>query len=263
MPPRSPSRSQAVGTKRSTRAGRHILVIGGSRGAGAEAVRLFSERRDRVSVLARTAPTHPVQRVCYGEADLCKPSAVRHALRKFCRVHGAFDAIVFFQRYRGNGDTWRGELQTSLTATKQTIELLTSEFQFQRGSIVIVSSVNAGLISRNVSLGYHIAKASLNQMTRYYAVHLGPLGIRVNSVSPGTFIKAENREALTGNPALLNLYRQIVPLGRLGTAGEVAKTISFLSGAEASFITGQDIIVDGGASLVYQESLARQLVPLP
>lgn len=261
--PRSPSKRSARQTKPPTVAPRHILMVGGTRGAGAETARLFSERGERVSVLARKAAKSPVEGVFYTAADLIDPGALRAALKRCHQACGPFAGVIFFQRYRGEGDSWDNELATSLSATKQAIELLTDEFQFRHGSIVIVSSINAGLISKDVSVGYHIAKAGMNQLARYYAVSLGPLGIRVNSVSPGSFIKEENRAAIAGNFALLDLHRRIVPLGRLGTAREVAKTIFFLSGEESSFITGQDIIVDGGTSLVYQESLGRQLLSGP
>jgi len=69
-------------------------------------------------------------------------------------------------------------------------------------SIVLVSSVNASFISPKLPPGYHLAKAGLCQLARYYACTLGPHGIRVNAVCPSTFVKAENEAYYKSNPAV-------------------------------------------------------------
>jgi NAD(P)-dependent dehydrogenase (short-subunit alcohol dehydrogenase family) len=104
-----------------------------------------------------------------------------------------------------------------------------------------------------------VAKAGLNQMARYYAVVLGQAGIRVNVVSPGTVLKPENRDFYLGDARLQALFKQVVPLGRMGTAQEIAEVIDFLGSSNASFITGQTLLVDGGVNLLSTETLARSL----
>lgn len=99
-------------------------------------------------------------------------------------------------------------------------------------------------------------------MVRYYAVTLGPRRIRVNSVSPGTVLKDESKDFYLKNEQLYNLYKGIIPLGRMGTAEEVANVVAFLCSSKASFITGQNIVVDGGLSLIWQETLARKVASL-
>jgi len=100
-------------------------------------------------------------------------------------------------------------------------------------------------------------------MVRYWAITLGARGIRVNSVSPGTVLKEESEEFFLNNTSLRELYQRITPLRRFGHAKEVAHVIGFLCSAETSFVTGQDIVVDGGISLQWQESLARELMGMP
>jgi len=107
-------------------------------------------------------------------------------------------------------------------------------------------------------VSYHVAKAALSQMVRYYAVALGPLGIRVNCVSPGTIMKEEAQSFYAAHPELWELYGRIIPLGRMGSAGEVARAIAFLCSPEAGYITGQELVVDGGLSVQWQESVARR-----
>jgi NAD(P)-dependent dehydrogenase (short-subunit alcohol dehydrogenase family) len=121
-------------------------------------------------------------------------------------------------------------------------------------AICVVSSINATLVHPGMSIGYHACKAALDQMIRYWAVTLGPLGIRVNGVSPGTVQKGPEPFPDAA------FHESITPLRRMGTAVEVADVVVFLCSAAASFVTGQNIVVDGGVSLQWQETLARDLL---
>jgi NAD(P)-dependent dehydrogenase (short-subunit alcohol dehydrogenase family) len=111
-------------------------------------------------------------------------------------------------------------------------------------------------------VSYHMAKAAVTQMVRYYAVALGASGIRVNAISPGTIVKEEAKTFYRDHPDLEQLYRDIIPLGRMGTADDVANLAQFLLSERASFLTGQNIVLDGGVSLHAHESLARRVSPL-
>lgn len=112
------------------------------------------------------------------------------------------------------------------------------------------------------ALGYHVAKAGLMQMARYYAVKLGPKGIRVNAVSSDAIIKPEARAFYRKNRRIPALYRKITPLRRMGTAEDAVHAIDFLCSSKASFVTGHNLLVDGGLSLKSQGSLAKELTGL-
>jgi NAD(P)-dependent dehydrogenase (short-subunit alcohol dehydrogenase family) len=99
-------------------------------------------------------------------------------------------------------------------------------------------------------------------LVRYYACSLGARGIRVNCVSPGVILKREAEAFYRLNKKLVALYERVAPLRRFGTAADVAAVVRFLCSEDAAFITGQEVVVDGGISLIWQASLARQLVPL-
>ena len=97
------------------------------------------------------------------------------------------------------------------------------------------------------------------QLVRFYSVRLGPVGIRVNSISPATILKPGARKKVQANQTLMEAYRNCIPLGRMGTAEEMAKAAYFLASDESSYITGHDLVVDGGISILAQEGLIRTL----
>ena len=243
----------------------HTLIVGGTRGIGRAVVRCFSAQGHVISVIGRRRPPEARRaNVRHHSIELTRTEPLAAALREIVRRDGRVDNLVFLQRFRGEGDEWQGELEVSLTATRVIIESLASHFARPRtgGAIVIVGSNASHLVAEEQPVAYHAAKAALWQMARFYAVTLGPLGLRVNCVSPGTVLKEESREFFLRNKALQKLYRQITPLGRMGTAEEIASVISFLCSPAASFVTGQDLAVDGGLSLLWQESLARKAAGL-
>ena len=241
------------------------MIVGGTRGAGAAAVRLFRAEGRSVTVLARRLPptSQRVPGVQYWAVDIRVAAQTQKVLRAIHRQQEKITGLVFFQRFRGEGDNWEGEIETSLTATKRIIDWLVEDFELKDCSIVVVSSVNAWLISKHLPLGYHIAKAGLNQLVRYYAVRLGPQKIRVNSISPITFLKDETKEYFLKDKALLDLYERMIPLGRMCLAEDVVQAVAFLCNRNASFVTGQNLVLDGGLTLTYQEALVRELICNP
>jgi len=90
---------------------------------------------------------------------------------------------------------------------------------------------------------YGVGKAGIQQMARYLAVHYGKSGVRCNAISPGPF---PNPGAQSDHPDFIERISQRVPLGRVGQAPEIAGAAAFLLSDAASYITGQNLAVDGG-----------------
>jgi hypothetical protein len=243
---------------------RHALIVGGTRGIGRATAQLLRDTGWRVSVIARNEPeSHAkIAGVSYYSHDLLSQTGPRETLQQITSANGPLDVASLFQRHRGEQDSWEGHLASTLSATRAVISELPS-FLTSEGdrSIAVVASIATRFVADEQDEGYHAAKAGLIGLMRYYAAKLGPMRIRVNAVSPGTLLKDESKHFILKNRALHELYKSITPLRRMGTATEVAQVIRFLLSSDSSFITGQEIIVDGGVGLNWQESLLLKTLP--
>ena len=120
------------------------------------------------------------------------------------------------------------------------------------GSLVLFSSMY-GTVSPDPSIyeapmnpnpvEYGVGKVGIQQLTRYLAVHFGKSGVRCNAISPGPF---PNPTIQANQPAFIDRLSKKVPLGRVGQSPEIAGAVAFLLSDASTFITGQNLAVDGG-----------------
>jgi NAD(P)-dependent dehydrogenase (short-subunit alcohol dehydrogenase family) len=242
----------------------HAVVIGGTRGLGQAVAARFLARGCDVTIVSRQKPPAELAPKCrHVTADLEALTDGADLAAAIAAQGGPVRYLVFCQRYRGQRDPWQGEWQVGLTATKLLTESLAPHFAADGDrAIAVASSVYAEFVGGSQPASYHVVKAGLNQLVRYYAWTLGRNGIRVNAIMPLTYLKPESQARYLNDQNLLDMYERLVPLRRLGTVEESASVLEFLCSEKASFVNGQCIFVDGGASVIWPEEVAQSLAKI-
>lgn len=157
-----------------------------------------------------------------------------------------------------SGEEWRRVLDINLSGYFYLLKVTVPAMQQSGGgSIVQIASIAA-----HTGYGYPsytAAKGGVLAMTRQLASELAPMRIRINSVSPGVIETGLNRDTL-GNEAIRAGTIRNIPWGRLGEPADIAKVAVFLAGPDSAFVTGADLIVDGGMiSCIHWGDVAQSL----
>lgn len=241
---------------------RHVIVTGGSRGLGAEAIRSLLKEGYFVSSCSRTK-TPFIEAMekdpQFGERFFYRPLDLEHieAYESFvddCVAHGgplyglvnnAAIAMAGVLATFPNADSERilrvnllGPLAMSRAATRHFLRTRTG------GRIVNISSI-IGSRGYNGLAAYSASKAGLDGLTRALARELGRLKVTVNSIAPG-YVRTEMSATLSQGQ--LDQIIRRTPLGRLAEPSDITGLLCFLLSDAAAFITGQVILVDGGTS---------------
>ncbi len=224
-------------------AGRHAVVSGASSGIGAAIVARLLREGWRVTGLSRTDPRRPEPGYTHRPVDLMDTAALPAALAGL-RVDALVHAAGLMRGGRlGELDHAAGETlwRLHVDAAARLADLLVPAMP-DGGRVVLIGSRGAmGIAGRSQ---YGASKAALVAMARAWAAELAPRGITVNVVAP-----AATDTPMLRDPARAGTPPKLPPIGRLVSPEEVAALTAFLLGPEAGAITGQQIIVCGGASL--------------
>lgn len=220
------------------------LIIGGTRGIGSAITRVFIDRGDHVYTASRR--------------DLPDSNHIKINLPDRIEIDASLklNYLIFAHRYRGQD--WDDDFSITVKACDILIDQLKDSF-LDEAAIVILGSNAGHFVLGEQGASYHASRAALGGLVKYFAAKLGHRGIRCNSVLPTTLIKPENKHFFTEENETRKMIEKITPLRRMGTAKDVANTVEFLCSEKSSFITGQSIFVDGGLSIIGQESIAREL----
>jgi len=144
---------------------------------------------------------------------------------------------------------WDDLLQVDLTGVLRVLRSAAARMSGP-GAMVAVSSIAGGVYGWGEHAHYGAAKAGVFGLVRSVAVELAPRGIRVNTVVPGYVVTPQSLDAVNSlGPDGLERAGRDIPLGRCARPGEIAAVIRFLTSAEASYLTGQSVVVDGGLTV--------------
>ena len=238
--------------------GRVAVITGGASGIGAATARRFAAEGATVAVIDRDpAGAEAVADEIGGRAvalDVRDGDAVEHAVSQIVGALGRVDVLV---NNAGTGDlrplhtvddkVWRRLIDVNLTGTfNATRSVVPHMLEAGRGTFVNNASLSGLMPTRNEA-AYSAAKAGVIALTKSGALEYGPT-VRVNCVAPG-HVRTPLTVVWEQVPEAFEPIAAAIPLGRIGEADEVAEVILFLASDRSSYVTGQTVVVDGGAML--------------
>ncbi len=143
-------------------------------------------------------------------------------------------------------ELWRKIVEVNLTGTFYCCRVAAGQMKKQgAGCIINIASV-AGVVALRLQIGHVAVKAGIIRMTEALACELGAYGIRANAISPGSTVTKGTRKLFYNDQEKASHMLSFVPLGRPGDCAETAHAVAFLASDQASYITGQNLVVDGG-----------------
>ena len=247
--------------------GKVAIITGSSRGIGKAIAERMAQHGAKVTISSRKAG--PCEEVAaeingqYGDgtaiavpANISSKEDLQRLVDETKKAFGKVDIVVcnaasnpYYGPLAGIADDqFRKILDNNIISNHWLIGMCVPEMiERKDGAIIIVSSIG-GLRGSPVIGAYNISKAADFQLARNLAHEYGKDGIRVNCIAPG-LIKTDFAKALWDNPETLRRSTETVPLRRIGEPDEIAGAAVFLASAAGTFMTGQAVVVDGGATI--------------
>ena len=237
-----------------------VIITGAGVGIGAATARRMAEEGASVVVAARRL--NLLQEVVAeieaagGTAmacacDITDEVSVKQLVADTVAAYGKLDIVVNNAVLMVPGmlashssKAWRQNFMVSLDGAMFLMREAYPQLKANRGAVVNVSSV-CGLLGSVGTAGYSAAKAGMIAMSRNAAIEWGKKGVRVNTVIPGVFLTPPTQSLMPDQDSQAATARSL-PLARIGDPTECANAILFLASDEASYITGAELVVDGG-----------------
>jgi NAD(P)-dependent dehydrogenase (short-subunit alcohol dehydrogenase family) len=245
--------------------GRVALITGGTSGIGKATAELFAREGARVAITGRDEArgqgvvdsiTRAGGSAIFVRSDVRRADDCRRSVDETARAFGRLDILfnnagVYFPRTvpECSEEEWDTTIDSSLKGaflmSKYALPLMIA----QHAGVIIHNSSGWGLVGGDRAAAYCAAKGGLVVMAKAMAIDHGPQGIRVNCICPGDvdtpMLPGEAQmRGMTWDAYLAGAANR--PLGRIGTAEEIAKAVLFLASDDSSFMTGAALVVDGG-----------------
>lgn len=226
------------------------IVVGGSRGLGADVARALHAAGAKTVSVSRHPPAEP-QPWDHALLDAADEDGVDQFFREWGPRFAERNLLVNFAGSRYNvslvdsePQAWRACVDASLMTTYLMTRGFARASACRPGAIVNMASIHAAAAAAGRS-AYAAAKAAVVQLTAVSAIELAP-GIRVNCVAPGFIATEASNEMIAAGKLDGAAIARRTPLGRLGTPAEITRGVLFLLSEESSFVTGETVRLDGG-----------------
>jgi NAD(P)-dependent dehydrogenase (short-subunit alcohol dehydrogenase family) len=241
---------------------RTVIVTGASRGIGHHTARLFLDRGWRIITCSREDAPPECGRdrnwTCHIPTNLADPESVQHFVDEVNKVlgdgplHGLVNNAGMSPKtpykerlgcLNGDLDAWKDVFELNFYAPLRLSRGFAAALHRGKGAIVNVTSIAGHIVHPFAGSAYSTSKTALSGLTREMANEFAELGVRVNAVAPGEI----STEMISPEYEML-IPR--IPMGHMGTPGDVAKSIYFLCSEDSGYVTGTEIWVTGGQHMV-------------
>lgn len=247
--------------------GKVAVITGSSRGIGRAIAERMAQHGAKVVISSRKAgPCEEVAGAINAEfgdgtaiavpANISSKDDLKRLVETATATFGKVDVLVCnaaTNPHYGSildieDDQFRKILDNNIVANNWLAQLVAPQMVERKDGVIIIVSSVGGLKGSPVIGAYNVSKAADFQLARNLAVELGKHNIRVNCIAPG-LIQTDFARALWENPETLKRATAFTPLGRIGQPDEIAGAAVFLASDAGTFMSGQTIVVDGGATI--------------